>query len=218
LKWRPSAEGSWQLGIESGFYYNAFLTGFGPDYAGSDYYRVTSEPSPDGSPVTFAARGTERVYLTPVLTTHSDGTTGGSIYLARRLPVAPAFAGQAETLTEFDASASIDLTFTNAVLLSAKAGSALWSAIDAYYSGFFPSSVWSASVASIPVGGSLADYTIDKLIAADFVSRRPWLVAVIVQGANRFYVWENYVADGFGAHVPPGPPRGFWNRTRLYHP
>jgi hypothetical protein len=219
------------LALHTVFYYNAFYTG-SPDPT-PPFFHITTTPDPDGADTFFALRGQDKVYLTPIWTSSSTGTTPNHVYFSRRLPVLPNFQPQADALT---------MMGFNAVsgMLEAQANAALWAAINAYYTAHhFAGSGWAESVASIPVGGSFVDMTIDDMVATlgtvvdgdgniigrngvlgyDLFAHPRTLVAVIVRKPTEiYYIWRNCVYAFDGSDRLPIDPLFFWRKTRIYHP
>jgi hypothetical protein len=207
------------LSLETGFYYNAFVTqddSF-PPYDGWDnpFYMVTEEPDDSADSVPFALAGKDRVYLTPVQTLLSTGTTPNHLYYARRLPVLPDFDPQADPMTVLGESFDFSL-FENVTLLRAPA--VLWDALHAYYLANFPASFRD----NVVFRGGLVEpfhpsYTVDAFVAEYDSPLRSWLAAVVVRGSQRFYVWRNYTA-GFSGFRFAGYPAVFRRRSNVSAP
>jgi hypothetical protein len=220
------------LAMHSAFYYNAFYTG-APYPTSHDFFRITMTPDPTADNVFFALRNKDKVFLTPIWTLYSTGTVPNHVYFARRLPVLPGFAPQADALTMMGYDATTQR-------LEAQANATLWAAINAYYTAHFPgSSGWGEAVASIPIGGSFADLTINDMLATigvvtdgmghviqrngmlgyNITDHPRTLVAIIVRKAGEvYYVWQNSIyTEGFGDSFP-SDPLFFWSKTRIYHP
>lgn len=206
------------LSIESAFYYNAFITqddGLPEEVLPHPFYMVTAEPDDQADNVPFALAATDRVYLTPVRTLFSTGTSPNHLYYGRRLPVLQGFAPQSDGLAI--TGEAFDF-FMDATVTSAVASAGLWTAAAAWYLATFPGAFWE----NVLTRGGILDafhpsYTVDEFCREYSSPPRSWLAAVVVRGKDRFYVWRNYTA-GFAGFLYAPQPVVFRRRSKIYQP
>lgn len=251
LRFKPPAEtGDYFLSLESALYYNGFYTQDPNNYA-QPFYRVTASADPTGPAINseLSFKGKEKIFLTPVLASNVVSTGPTRVRVTRRLPIIPKFGPQVQPLTTLG-YAIVTVGGVLIAELRMRASAELWAAMDAYFSASYPPTIWHESLASIPNGAALGDFTSDGLVATngivtdvdenvvarngflgyDLLAHPRTLVAIVVQGAKTYYVWQNSVQSqelrvvhgAFvtrpGPDVVPGSPRMFWTHTRIYHP
>jgi hypothetical protein len=173
----------WQLKVESAWHYNPF------DTSRLAHLKITNEPDASSESVEFKVSNSMRVYLTPRCNFFGSGT---HYIISRFLPVLPGF--EPEKVPYLSGIGYLP-AFSNQ--MAATATPAFWSAVDAYYSSVYPPAYWAG-----------ASYVTDDASAAQLGGvGRFVLLAVIVKGSRKYYVWMADQIDTSG-----------WRESRVINP
>jgi hypothetical protein len=220
------------LSIESAFYYNSFCTqDDDATFLDSPFFKVTTEPVWTADPVSYIPTGKDRVYLTPVRTLRSTGFFPNHVYLGRRMPILPNFEPQHDPMIfrnetiEFFVGGGL----FGDMLTRMTASSSLWSAVLDHYttvfleSGIDAKGVFGDGDSSGEPTAFFVSWTAFTLMnelnnGLDPMVAPSYLVAIIVQGDQRLYVWRNYVINILGNMITPSFPLFERRWSRIYKP
>lgn len=178
-KWKGAAlrtglSGSYQLGVESAWFYNAFDTSISP------LFKVTETPDFDAPGIAFAVGTTKlEVYLTPRYGWVVDSILDGEgeviteTYYVVRLPVLPDFTPASAPIEDI-----AELFPDNPYYIRGTINAGLSAALTAY---------------AIDIGSPI-DPATQFPLPAQFQAgefHQPVLVAIIKQGDTPYYIWED---------------------------
>lgn len=188
----PYRSGSPYFYIEGGIYFNSFIAA-NENFMLFDnfYYMVTNQPSDLAENIPFALKSKDKVYLVPILTLVSSGTTPNHLRFARRIPILSNFSN--EMLV---ALGEVLDTFVDGgrMVLQLRMTSTLSNAIQTYYTANLD--VLSNIITTL--GGvperNFPSMSVDRFAKTYNIPPRSYLAAVIVRNEQRFYIWRNYTS------------------------